>query len=439
MNQLSIHRSAWIEGHSDADDEFHALAQLKISVDAQILTRHLRAFGGGDSDSINVSLLPLAKSFADNWWPLLYEPFRSGAGDAFWARHRLDVPMHGYVFPKVTVCSGGDETLLLTWSQSLLEHSRIEFLTPAPDSPRVLRRDQSEEVLMDLIQEVLRRLERGRPAYDMLSSAWHRLQVSIEDAEELAYCRAAGRLGIDPYDPSSPDLTEFSSLVSESVFEDLTAAAFVEELSATTDWLRQSTNRWHVAPEIPVGDFGDLPFDNLELTAWELGSGAAQVLRASTRRSGDDPRADLEWLFGDVLRAERATFAEAPSSISALISRNDHSARVATVARSAREQRFKTCAAAYIAWASSPGEDRLSTSAFTRQQQASRAFAAELLAPKAYIRRKAPRRGLTSDDIEMLAGQLICPFEAVFWQAYNAKIPLRGIDLPVPKPSLLAD
>ena len=106
MKQFHIHREGWLEAGLDDEDEARTFARIRLSVGDANLTRNLSARGSGANNGINIPLLPLAQAVASTWWPLLYEPFRSGAGDAFRARHRLDVPMHGYVFPKVALCSG---------------------------------------------------------------------------------------------------------------------------------------------------------------------------------------------------------------------------------------------------------------------------------------------------------------------------------------------
>ncbi len=218
----------------------------------------------------------------------------------------------------------------------------------------------------------------------------------------------------------------------KSVFEDISDAGLVEELFETTKWVSDSRAKWKAAPTIDVSAFGQLPADQLTLLPWEMGERAAQSLRDNVGFGRDRPKRDLEQLFGGVLLAGSASFRQSPPAIKALITREDKLAKVATVARSAREQRFKACTAAYIAWAAIPGEDRAATPAFTRRQQAARAFAAELLAPR-YLQGQAPRHGFTPDQIEDIAGELICPYEAVVWQAYHAEIPLRGVELPAPQ------
>jgi hypothetical protein len=432
MKQFHLHRDGWLEGRLDDPDEARTFTRLAISVGDLLLTRNLSSRDGGDSDAINVPLLPLAQAIADMWWVLLYEPFRSGAGPEFKARHRLDVPMHGYVFPQLALCSGGAESLLTAWAHGQ-EHSRIEFLAPPSINPEILARDQVENVLIDVVEAVLARLDSKGRAHEGLATAWDRVRASISDDDELAYCKASGRLGLDPYNPVSPDLTKFMSQVSETVFEDISDAAFVEELLETTKWLGEARPKWRKASTVDISAFGDFIPDQLELAPWQVGYKAADILRANTGFDQKTPRKHLEDLLGEVLLAKSSSFATAPASISALIARQDDIATVATVARSAREQRFKACTAAYIAWAAKPGEDRAATAAFTRRQQASRSFAAELLAPRDYLRHRAPSHGFTSDNIHRIASDLVCPYETVLWQAFHAGVALRGIELPAPQ------
>jgi hypothetical protein len=64
-----------------------------------VLTRAFSKHGGGETEAMNLPLLPLASYIAKTWWPLLYEPLRTHRDETFLARHRLDLPMHGYVGP----------------------------------------------------------------------------------------------------------------------------------------------------------------------------------------------------------------------------------------------------------------------------------------------------------------------------------------------------
>ncbi len=277
MKALRFLRDGWVESTLEDPGEARTLVRLRITVGEASLTRNYSRRGGGSSDSINAPLFPLARALAETWWTLLYEPFRAGADAAFRARHRRAIPMHGYVFPAIALRSGGNETLLAAWAPYPDEHARIEFLTPASEIPELLARNQAEAMLMDVVETTLDRLRTGFPAYDDLASAWDRVQVSMSDLDEFAYCRAAGRLGIDTYDPLSPDLTAFTSQIDPSLFEDIADAAFVEELQETTDWVRDAQARLTRAPSVDVTAFGEHPVYSPAEPAWKVGALAAEL------------------------------------------------------------------------------------------------------------------------------------------------------------------
>jgi hypothetical protein len=362
---------------------------------------------------------------------LLYEPSRGTSDVAFVKRHQLDGAMDGFVFPELSIFSAGSEALYVSRSRSQPPFSDVDFLVRPAEAPSAVDRSLTEDALVEIVQTTLRRLPAHGPAYHDLSRAWERVCQSIEHQDELGYCRAAGRLGIDPYDPDGPDLTRFGEQLEAGLFEDVTDAAIIEELDETTAWARDMEGRLREMPQIDLGVFGACPPDDLSRSAGLVGADAAGLVR--TRNGWDirEPRRSLELALGDILPADRAMAQSGPWSLRALVLRTGDTARVGTVAGTAREQRFRACTAAYIAWTSQADESRAATPAITRRQQAGRAFAAELLAPREYLRGLALERpaGLTSDDIERIAGDLICPSEAVTWQAWRARIPLRGSTL----------
>jgi hypothetical protein len=431
MKHLTFRRNGWPENTLEDPGESETLVELSIVLGESILTRNYNRRSGGSSDEINVPLLPLAKGLADNWWSILYEPYRSGVGDAFKARHRLDVPMHGIVFPAFALCSGGRETLLAAWAQESDPHSPIEFLTPTSAAPDVLDRAQVEIALMDLIETTVERLSTDSIAREQLVSSWDRVRDSFSNPDEVAYCRVAGSLGLDPYDPAVPDLNQFTADISPELFGDISDAAFIEELLEATDWVRDAQTQLEDAASVDLTTVGHGPADEINQPPWIVGALAAEDFRNKVGFDIGRPREELERVLGDILLARSAFRDDGPPSINVLVKRNDNIAYIGTVSRSAREQRFKACTGTYIAWTEVDGNERAATPAFTRRQQAARAFAAEILAPRAYLREIAPTHGFTSDQVEDIAGYLACPHVTVVWQALHAGIPLRGIPLPV--------
>jgi hypothetical protein len=433
MTRISFGRDGWLEGRLDDADEDATFTRLKITVGEAILTKAFSKRGGGESDALNLPLLPLAAFLARTWWPLLNEPLRAGEDRHFPARHRLDLPMHGYVFPALAICSAGEEAMLADWALAADEHAPIEFLTSAPKEPVQLGRTQVETTLMDLVEATLSRLPATSAASSSLREDWGRVIETMSRPGELAYCVAAGRLGLDPYDEDTPDLARFSSHLSEDLFNDITDASALPGLAETTDWTRDARAGLDHCPQVDIAALGEAPRDSLTQPAWAVGANAARAVRA---RLGLDPMKAKEavgQLLADAVNSKAALARGGPSAMTALVHRTNGVARIGAVARSARQQRFRACAAVYIAWCSKPGEERAGTIALTRRQQASRSFAAEMLAPQQLLIERANGRGFTADDLEAQASRLISPYDTVLWQSVRAGIPLWDVDLPAPK------
>jgi|ERR1700730_1967885 hypothetical protein len=86
------------------------------------------------------------------------------------------------------------------------------------------------------------------------------------------------------------------------------------------------------------------------------------------------------------------------------------------------QRRFAAARAAFLGWTcSGPRCSRLITGARTRDQQMSRAFAAELLAPIDYIRKYA-EVGLSSFRMDEIASELGVSATVIRYQALNNRL-----------------
>ena len=98
--------------------------------------------------------------------------------------------------------------------------------------------------------------------------------------------------------------------------------------------------------------------------------------------------------------------------------------RVIVSTRSQRQRRFRMCKGIYLAWRSGPHGEAAVTTAQTWRQQASRAFAAELLAPADLLKERTAKTGLTPHLLDRLANEWVCPTQAIVHQAENHGVPL---------------
>lgn len=440
-----------LEGEFNDPVEQAAFARLWLSLDERMLTRCIGRRSGA-RDYVKLPLDRLALGLAENWWTLLYEPWRpEESTPARIARHRLDAFTPGYVFPAVGLWSAGDEAITIATNRTrILDDARgiklssreqeiaTRFGEQPPVNPRALARtsfvDESRErvtvsraevegQLYALVDEVLDWIDTEGVEHPRLVDRWSRVVESMNNEEMRNYCVAAGRLGFDPYDEETPDISVFASYLPEESFDDLCDAAPFEELSDASVWVSSEQDRLDRATPVDVSDFGERPALRADEPAWRSGYRAAIALRQKLKLD-DDPLAATRRLFGtgaDVIQGD------SPPSVEGLLVREPGQVRSLVVARSSAQRRFRECRSAYLGWGAQVESYPLMTTASTHRQQASRAFGAEMLCPAEYLKHKAGRFGLTSDKVNDIAQLLDCDSAIVEHQAINHKIPLRGI------------
>jgi hypothetical protein len=101
------------------------------------------------------------------------------------------------------------------------------------------------------------------------------------------------------------------------------------------------------------------------------------------------------------------------------VSRGGDEAHVALLQPAVTQRRFVAARAVYSIWTAEPQERRFLTSAVTRDQQANRAFAAELTAPYSMLRARSKHSKLSLDQVFDLATDLQIGTDVVSKQALN--------------------
>lgn len=443
-----------IDGSFDDPLDQASFARLQILAHDRCLTRCVDN-NTGIRDYVKIPLHRLAEGIARNWWTLLYEPWRpEEITKRHIARHHLDTFIPGYIFPFLGLWSAGKEALSLQTGAALhfgtepsreLTESEIE-LARRLSGPNARPLDFRTLSRVKLIDETRERMTASRREIESqfaelvttivewsnsidttgcdLHERWDRTLQSINDPLERNYCIAAGRMGLDPYDPDSPDISVFSDKVPEDSFDDLCEAARFDELPEAVDWLVDTQKFLENAPTISLSEFGRRPRFNPAVPAWQTGYQAATELR-SRLSLDDNPQRATQMLIGDTSAA--SIDPDAPAMIEGLLAKDECGLRSMVRARSSSQWRFRECRAVYIGWGADPDSYPLLTTATTYQQQASRAFAAELICPADYLRHIAHGRGLTGDQISDIAEILDCQTTVVEHQARNHRIPVRGM------------
>jgi hypothetical protein len=167
-----------------------------------------------------------------------------------------------------------------------------------------------------------------------------------------------------------------------------------------------------------------LPHDNPSVPAFRRGINAAKRVRQRLGISETDPRGAthvFEALKIDTsARTGSLSSTSDETSITGAVVRQEEEMKVGLLQSIETKRRFAAARAIFSGWsAEHPNESRLLTSAVTRDQQANRAFAAELTAPLALIRKRAQRSRLAPSQVFELAADLRIGADVVSKQASN--------------------
>ena len=218
---------------------------------------------------------------------------------------------------------------------------------------------------------------------------WRAIQAA--DSEEQAFCTLAGRMGVDPYDRN--ELTDevahfFERTVTspeDPLVRDLTEVARPESIVQQWSWL-SSVGADLELESIPVDWSFNLP--PRESLAPQFGYGLARRVRSAAGVSLESPLDSVESVardvFGREMRIENRNHVPG-HGIRAIIGRSGRNGDiVAAGPQPAREdnRRFLNSRSIYHALVTTRNSSRLVTDSFSWDQKASRAFAAELIAPQ---------------------------------------------------------
>ena len=374
----------WMDAPPYPDPVAHrTMAKLTIRVGDTLATevydRYLKEF----RDHVFVPLSQVAEWAVLHWWRLLHEPAQASGPQrpGFEARHDLSHAGFGFALPQVSLRPlGGLVRAVVIRSEP--RNAALEF---RGHGDALLRRDDLEAELASLVEAVLARVRETGSAFPDLEADWRAIRTG--DMEDRDFCRAAALAGLDPYDvpdAAADSLARFWNEIPESMRRDALGSAPADALDALRRWLLEQTEvRGEVASgkdwagirsRTRRGEPGDPP--------WELGYAGARAVR---NELDAPPGSFLLHEDGSLAIHSRTVTAPAPGpgilgcvaadSPSCVIVRRGHEARRFLVARSLGDYLGRD----------EPGPGMLGKLDSPRQAH-SRAFAAELLAPAAWLR-----------------------------------------------------
>lgn len=395
--------------------------KLQIEVGDQNVTTY-RTRERQEADHVGIPAYHLAEWMAENWWPLLWEPRKnedSATDSEFPLRHNLMSAQHGFALPSVSLVSVG-ENIDVYAAKRRIEHGDATF---TKSSASIVKRTLVEGELRKFVEATIAHLQEVDDS--PLQRAWSLITGTQEDTVD--FCRLMGALGLSPYEahPKIEEILDRASevLTSQQMLE-LCQTSTLEHFPAAAQLALDVQGALHRTPEIDLSQLVRIPrpADAVTVPAYLTGYEAARKLRSQFKigaKDVDGARRIFETLNID-LRPPNENFVERPDSpVVGATARHETSGQMILVPKISAQRRFTAARATYFFWTDAPDEEHLITSAHTRDQQASRAFAAELLIPRDYIRSQASGGKIKPQKLAEIAEREDVSRSLIKWHAEN--------------------
>jgi hypothetical protein len=378
---------------------------LRIRVGGRTVTRMWDRTLGEERSLLYLPAFPIAQWVVENWWTLLNEPSptaelpRPSSAHLPWIkRHCLRSAESGLLLPALYLFNDG-RGIGCEWQADdpeVFPNMPGEFADSGIDH---LEKGPTEDILAEFVSEILRRLNGlSDERVERLRENWRAIRSA--DDEEATFCVVVARMGVDPYDAAqvSADLAAFvENAIGDPelpLVRDLTEAARVHYVASQWSWVQQTKITWNLGPttrQVPVSIHLARPSP----------SGVGYRLAAIVRQLAGLVTSDQVNSVAEVAE----TVAKVPfrtqeqnhipgSGLRAIVGWKADREIVVAGPRPSLESsvRFLAARGLYHALFTCDRSERLVTDAYTWDQQVSRAFAAEFLAPQAALTARTGER-----------------------------------------------
>ena len=415
--------------------------RLVIEAGGRLVTEAVHSPSESLRGGVYGSAFPLCQWIVENWWFLLNESYRfparyashdlaSTPRDRGWVqRHSLLAAREGNALPDLTL-HRDERKVVARWMPEGTP-SKHPFLRFTGEGETHLEVADAERGLAEAVRAVMDRLDgMEEPEVRDFREDWAAVEGATEQERRL--CEWSARLGIDPFDPA--ELTDDLEETLLALMEDLDAplrddfldAAHPRTLRRDMDWLRQAET---LAADAGRGrNLEDVSCDTDTGTAHKRGYACATALRRYfSSADGHEPIGDLDEMLvrlGWAQCPSRTMNLEPESPLEAALTRSDEGAPVAIIGNAGQAgNRFRLARTVFLRHFTRSGQAhrRLVTEAHTWEQRASRAFAAELLAPAAGLSQRLGGRASPS-QIDELADHYGVSSQAIGHQIENHRL-----------------
>jgi hypothetical protein len=409
---------------------------LRIQVGGRFASRIWDRSLQSERTILYVPAFPLAEWLVENWWFLFNELCPSErvptslANEAHlkWIkRHCLRSADSSLMLPALFLFHDG-QSLRTEWQSDIpgsMTNMPGEFTT---DGAEPLEADLTGQSLANFINECLNRVTQvSDDRVHQLAEQWKAIQGA--DVEEQHFCSLAGRMGIDPYDDEemTDDLAHFLehdlTTPEDPLTRDLTEVARREFVVQQWLWINR------VGAELALeSNPSDLRLDptprglSPPMFGYELAGKVRSLANLSPSEPLDSVEAVAQQVVGTTLRFEDRNHVPG-QGIRAIVGRSAGDVVCAgPIPPRADSQRFLIARSLYLAMVATHRSHRLLTDAFSWEQKASRAFAAELLAPQRALAQRISTPFADSDAIQSLSREFNTSTIVIENQLENAGI-----------------
>ncbi|MGH7142850.1 MAG: hypothetical protein ACREJ2_01805 [Planctomycetota bacterium] len=390
---------------------------------------------GETRSRLRLPLFPIAEWFIENWWALLFEPSRKErissqpVLDPWVERHCLRSAEAGLLLPRAFIYSDG-ERICLEWFADP-EDAYPQMPGYFPDGGRVeLEPADVKSALHTFIDGVERRVADDPTDRAMgFRERWQAIKNSslLSKQDETTFCRAAGKMGLDPYDLTTwkPDLidlleTKIDFQTDAVLAEDFLEVAKPESAGATWEWVSRTKGKFNLKSGQPRAEVQVQPSYDAARTGYQRAKRIRRLLSLQDGSPIQSLPAASSTLGMDFNYLEHN---HSPSTdVQAVVGwQSQHQIVVAgPVAAATTSGRFLQGQALYYALYGCLKSPRIVRRSYTREQRIARAFSAELLAPRQLLCKTYEAASNPGKAIDELAEQFMVNPEVVKWQLHNA-------------------
>lgn len=390
---------------------------------------------------------PIAEWLVQNWWSFLYEGCRWDrvpvlpSQDREWQwnrRHCLRTADAALMLPALYLFHDG-QSLRAEWHDDppgSMPNMPGEFISQgvSPLDPQA-----TVESLSVFIDETLRRVSH-LPDLRVTDLVHHWQAVQAADSSEKNFCIFSSRMGLDPYDDElmTDDLAAFIETFAEGqprqLISDFTEIAEARTLTDQWKWLQAVRNDFSLQTDptsvIPnsLANLAQSQFGHASpaLFGYELASRTREIAKLSFAEPLESVPDIAFRVLNIGLRLEDRNHIPG-SGVRAMVGLPASDREVVGIGPlPTREdnRRFLAARCLYYACSSTHDCQRLVTDAYSWDQKASRAFAAELLAPRQALRESVVSDTVNAETVDQLSDRFNVSAIVIEKQLENSGVPV---------------